>query len=1217
MGRKVIVAAKPRSDRRGWALSGLLGRAARAALCLLTWTPLVCSSAAVAGAAQKRHVLILNSYHQGFAWSDAIVQGVQSVFEESALDVELHVEYMDTKRHKPESLFGLLEKLYRQKHRHDQFDVIISSDNNALSFLLARREALFPGVPIVFCGIDYFRDSLIAGQRGITGVVEEHDLKGTIEIALRLHPRTRRVAVISDITPSGQILLERFAKLKPQLRSDVEFIELADVTVPELSQALRRLGDDALVLHLSYYRDREGRALSWRESIALVARNCNLPIYTAWDYKVGSGVVGGVVTSGRLQGLNAARMAARILRGESVDAIPILRKSPNVPMFDYVQLRRFGINPSDLPAGSIVINRPGSFYARHKTLVWSVASVIGGLTALVGLLAVNAVRRRHAEATQRALFEGVPDAVFVHDEQGRILHCNQVACRRLGYSRSELLATTTRDIDEPAFAQGFAQRLRSQLAEGRYSCEGVHVAKDGRLIPVDINTSSFTYRGRTAVLAVCRDITQRKQAERELKYRMEFELVISKICTQFVNLAADEIDGGIHQALKTVGEFARVDRSYIFLFSDGGRRMDNTHEWCAEGIEPQAPRLKALSVDQFGWLMERMRRLETIHVPRVADLPPEAAAEKADFQTGSVRSLVCVPMVCAGSLVGIAGFDSVREEKTWSEDIIALLRIVGEVLASALERKRAEEALKRSEERYALAQKVANVGSWERDIRSGHLYWSEQVEPMFGLGRGQFAGTYEAFLECVHPDDRQRVVESASACVEKGRDYDIEHRIVWPDGTVRWVAETGNVIRDDSGGAIRTAGIVRDITESKRAAEERRKLEARVQHAQKLESLGVLAGGIAHDFNNLLVGMLGNADLALMELSPVSPARQSVEEIKKAAIRASELTGQMLAYSGKGRFVIQSIRLNELVEEMAHLLEVSISKKILLRYDFADDLPAIEADAAQIRQIVMNLITNASDAIGDRSGVITIATGVMDVTRGYLAETVLPEDLPEGPYAFLEVRDTGCGMDADTKARIFDPFFTTKFAGRGLGLAAVLGIVRGHRGAIRVDSQPDEGTTCTVLFPSSQQALGVLADEEDADSIRAWKGSGTVLVADDEETVRTVAKMMLEWSGFTVRTAADGQEAVEVFRRHADEIVAVLLDMTMPRMDGEDAFRRMRAIRNDVKVILSSGYGEPEATGRFAAKGLAGFIQKPYQLEALIRKLREVLESPGRDAPES
>ncbi len=403
--------------------------------------------------------------------------------------------------------------------------------------------------------------------------------------------------------------------------------------------------------------------------------------------------------------------------------------------------------------------------------------------------------------------------------------------------------------------------------------------------------------------------------------------------------------------------------------------------------------------------------------------------------------------------------------------------------------------------------------------------------------------------------------------------------------------------------------VILDTTQREREEEERLKLEVQVQQAQKLESLGVLAGGIAHDFNNLLVSILGNADLAEQELSPVSPAMTSIKEIETAAVRAAELCRQMLAYSGKGKFVIEPIDLNEVVEEMTHLLDVSISKKAVIKYNLAHNLPAIEVDVTQIRQVIMNLITNASDAIGDKSGVISISTGAMNCDMEYLDKVYLKEGLAEGLYVYLEVADTGCGMDEKAMAKLFDPFFTTKFTGRGLGLAAALGIVRGHSGAIKVYSDLGKGTTFKFLIPASTERSVDLRISK-RDDAKAWKGEGTILLVDDEETVLAVGKRLLEAANFSVVTASDGHEALELFHEHMDEIKCVLLDMTMPRMDGEETYRELRRIRDDVPVILSSGYNEQEVTSRFVGKGLAGFIQKPYRLVELKAKIREVLRDP-------
>ena len=419
-----------------------------------------------------------------------------------------------------------------------------------------------------------------------------------------------------------------------------------------------------------------------------------------------------------------------------------------------------------------------------------------------------------------------------------------------------------------------------------------------------------------------------------------------------------------------------------------------------------------------------------------------------------------------------------------------------------------------------------------------------------------------------------------------------------PQGARDWsAAETGalNAAAGTLGAAIqRQAG-----------EEEHRRLQNQLQHAQKMESLGVLAGGIANDLNNLLMGILGPAELSLMQISPHSPIRDNLTLIETTALRAGELANQMLAYSGKSRFLIQTLDLSGVVEEMASLIHTGISKKATLTLDLGRDLPCVQVDVVQIRQVVLNLITNASDAIGDAPGSIRVITTAADVDSAFLAGASLPGDLPAGRYVILEVSDTGCGMDAETRERIFDPFFTTKFVGRGLGLATVLGIVRGHHGTIMVESQPGHGTTFRVLLPSVDAPADRLAQRGQPSAGRI--STGTVLVVDDEETVRAVARTALELGGYSVLTAADGREALSVLRSHADVIGAILLDLSMPHMDGAEALRQMRRVKPDLPVILSSGYGEEHVACRLAGMKTSGFIQKPYRPSTLLAQVRAAL----------
>lgn len=394
------------------------------------------------------------------------------------------------------------------------------------------------------------------------------------------------------------------------------------------------------------------------------------------------------------------------------------------------------------------------------------------------------------------------------------------------------------------------------------------------------------------------------------------------------------------------------------------------------------------------------------------------------------------------------------------------------------------------------------------------------------------------------------------------------------------------------------------VVASVRDVSERKRLEARVLQTQKMESLGLLTGGVAHDFNNLLMPIMGYVAMARGDLPTESPVQPYLLRIESAAKAAADLVAEMLTYAGQRELEHTGVDLSALVESMAHILEATISKRAVLAYNFSSDLPKINADASQLRQVIMNLIMNASDAVGERSGRVTVTTGQMHIDDAYVETTYLHEPLPAGAYAYLEVSDTGVGMDDDTLAHIFDPFFTTKAHGRGLGMAGVLGIVRSHNGAVKIYSEPGRGTTVKMLFPLP---ASVIATE----TPRPLPGFGvegiTVLVADDDAGVRAVTQAILERAGIEVVTAVDGTDAIRALQQNSDRISVVLLDYTMPGPRAPEVLRELRRIRPDVPVVLSSGYAEDDATASLGGRRLSGYLQKPYTPDTLLSLLSEIL----------
>lgn len=675
------------------------------------------------------------------------------------------------------------------------------------------------------------------------------------------------------------------------------------------------------------------------------------------------------------------------------------------------------------------------------------------------------------------------DALALVKPDGTIEMVNAALRQLLGYGDDELHGRPFVSLFEPSARDEVAadlQRLRE--AGGSLSLDTTYLRKDGTEVTVAFSASTMPADDGEGggIISVAQDITTRKAAESALRFRADFEQVICAVSKSFINLPSTEIGSEIGRALAAVGEFVKAGRGYVFSFSDDGRDLKYTHEWCAPGVEPRFGGRQEFAMADFPWWMERLSRHEDIRIDRVADLPAEEQETREALERQGVRSLLLLPMAIGERTFGLMGFDAVQEERRWSADTVALLAIVRDTIVSALERERTEAA---------------------------------------------------------------------------------QHA-----------------------------------------------LETQIQQAQKLESLGLLAGGIAHDFNNILAAILGNAELAMLEMPEDARARGSMDEIRTASLRAAELVSQMLAYAGKTAFFLDSVDLNQLVVDMGRLLRVTLSKKAEVRYRLADQLPAIRADAGQIRQVVMNLITNASEAIGDETGVISVSTGIVSALPKDLHEAFRADTLPEREeYLFLEVADTGCGFAAEVGGRLFDPFFSTKFTGRGLGLAATLGIVRGHRGAMLVRSEPGCGATFRVLFPHSGARPLEASSPDEAEGPDAWSGSGTILLADDEPSLRRSVPLILQALGFDVLLAEDGGEAVNLFREHSGHLAATILDLTMPVMNGVEAFRRIRQLDPHAVVILASGRPPDQIPGGLEGTGLAGFLQKPYRMHELRSKLREIL----------
>ena len=899
---------------------------------------------------------------------------------------------------------------------------------------------------------------------------------------------------------------------------------------------------------------------------------------------------------------------------------------------------------------------------------------------------------RESEEKFRDVFATSSDAIFIHDARtGAILDVNQTMLKMYGWSREECAGLTVADLsaDKPEYSQRAAlERINEADEKGLVAFEWLAQRKDGSLFPVEVTLKKTTLVGEPCIVANVRDITERKRGEEAL--RQSEEKFAKAFRASPDPLTLTRLDTGeildINDGFERAFGFPRAEalgKSTLDLgvwahpedreaFAQRVKREGKVREMevvvCRRSGEGMTGLLSA-EVIQVGQeplvlsimrdITERKRAEEALReseekfrnlVETTSDWIWETGADGTyTYSSPRVRALLGYE---PEEVIGRKPFDFMPPDET--DRIGALFTRITEerrpffnlenlnltkdgrsvVLETSgvprfdaqgnllgyrgidrdiTERKRAEEALREKEEFIRALLDTSKDWIWAIDLRGVHTYSNPAIRTLLGYEPDEIVGTSSFSL--IHEEDRKRTQSEVSGCIEARRG--------WSNLVVRWrhkeggyrVLESNSVPVLDAGGEVTGfRGVDRDITERTLAEAERLEMERRLLHAQKLESLGVLAGGIAHDFNNLLTAVIGNLDLALLDPSPAAAARTHIERALQAARRSADLTRQMLAYSGRGRFLVRRMELSELVRENTNLFRTAISRTVSMNLCLTRECAAIEADPAQVQQVIMNLITNASEAIVEKAGVITITTGVEAFDAGYLSNSRLNEKPPAGRFAYVEVSDTGCGMDEETTERLFDPFFTTKFMGRGLGMAAVLGIVRGHKGAIMMESTVGQGSTIRVLFPAAEAVSAAMASDSAQFPVQSGARalSGIVLVVDDEEVVRDVCATFVQTLGFHAITAADGEEGLRLFMRHTDEIGCVLLDLTMPRMDGISAFREMKRLRPDIPVILCSGYDEQEAMGHFTNEGLTGFLQKPYSLEDLKSKIEPVMKDRSR-----
>jgi PAS domain S-box-containing protein len=824
---------------------------------------------------------------------------------------------------------------------------------------------------------------------------------------------------------------------------------------------------------------------------------------------------------------------------------------------------------------------------------WFVISSIRDVTERKGL--ERALREKNIELVRHERDRGqryldtAEIILLALDLNGRITLVNRYACSVLGWTADELLGRDWIERCLPARLRGALRKTFHSLLDGDLSMvESPILTKAGEERLIEWRNTLFRDdAGHVAgTFSSGADITERRRAEGEIRHRAQLSALSAAVGLALTN--TDSLAHALQQCAEALVMHLGAAFARIWTLNE---REGVLELRASAGLYTHlnGPHGKAL-LGQFK--IGRIAQKCAPHLTNTVIGDPEVNDQEWARREGMV-AFAGHPLMVEGRVVGVMALFA---RHALSDAVISALASVADHIALGIERHRSADALRTAEERMRFALESASVGIWDMDYTSGVLQWSETLEAQYELAPGTFAGTFEAFMERVHPDDRAPVLQTVEKAMQSGADFSVQNRAVWPDATVRWLSGAGRILQDAHGEPTRGVGISLDITE-------RHTLEEQYQQAQKMEAIGRLAGGVAHDFNNLLTAILGYCELLLPDFHPDDPHRADLEEIQKAGARAARLTRQLLAFSRKQIIEPTLLDLNVVVADMRAMLGRLIGEDVTVVLSPWPRLALVKADRGQVEQIVMNLAVNARDAM-PKGGILTIETANVELDETY---ATTHRGAKPGPHVVLTVTDTGTGMTPEVQARLFEPFFTTKELGKGtgLGLATIDGIVKQSGGSIGVHSEVGQGTSFNVYFPRAEAADAVV--EAPPLEARACGGTQTVLVVEDADGLRELAKRLLQRQGYTVLVAATADDAVQAFERNPS-IDLLLTDVVMPGASGPQLTRRLVDRRPALKVIYMSGYTD-EAIVHYGVlnPGIA-FLSKPFTAQTLGQKIREVLD---------
>ncbi len=1125
---------------------------------LLSWLLLLTCLTPQAAWAEKirKNVLYFNSYQNGYQWSDEILAGIRAGLEKSDFNVDLQIEYMDSKKYTDPTLRGMLHDFYKLKYRNTRFEVILASDNFAFEFLREYQDELFPGTPLVFCGVNDFHAASLDGHPNFTGVLEEPDIRETLELALTFHPDRHRLIIFGDSSVTGLAIGNQLRAVESSFAGRLRFEYQDNLSLSEILDAVRSLPNNVMIFLIPFYKDTEKDVYSVTEVLAAIRANSDVPIYSAWQFMLGHGIVGGKLHSGVVEGRLVAEMADKLLHGTPIADLPIVTRTNDAYIFDFKEMLRLGITSDKLPSGFTLINEPYPFYHINIAVFWTIIISFLILCYVMVLLVTNILRRRSVEEKIKdqlsfleTLINTIPIPIYYKDGAGAYRGCNTAFRRWCGGADGDTSIQGCAGVGESPLSRSLAEEDTVLLRE-----PGVRVGET-EIMAADNTTHSVILH---------RAVYESAKGEIAGLVGVLYEVSELKRAAEKLRLAEEKYRGIFENS--ALG---------IFRMTPDGQAVD---------VNPAL--LAMLGVDDLRTLAERRGELLDVLFSsraRFEALIGSAADDDATikFETRFVRP--DARLVTANINMRLVA------------DRDGYLAYVEGVVEDVTMRHEAERALRESQEMLRLV--LDNIPQL--------VSWKDKALRYIGANRAfiEFFGFHD-LSELMGRDDYALPLRQEDMDAVRATDVDVmrNNRTVAGELAARNVRGADVLLEikkvplhDDRGAVVGVLSTAEDVTQKV-------SLERQLLQSQKMEAIGTLAGGIAHDFNNILTSIINSTELALMDLPPEGPIEDDLRRVLRAGERGSRLVKQILSFTRPSQAGFAAINVVDVVAEAAGLIKASMPRNIKIVVDVPDRAVPCRADPTQLHQIVMNLCTNAFQAMRETGGVLTLS----------LAEDTLDETLAgqvgvrAGRYARLSIVDTGPGIPLEIMDKIFDPFFTTKQKGEGtgLGLAVVRGIVKSHRGAVRVVSQPGTRTGFDVYLPLLAEADAAPA----LPTVRPNRGRDRILfVEDDEDQLLTIPRVLAQL-GHEVSAHGGAAAALARLAADPDAFDVCITDFDMPDVNGLELAGRIAVLAPTLPVILVSGrLGDIEE--RELAGNIKKIVLKPYNQAIISAAIREVLDA--------